>query len=381
MQNSNGQAYLLRSLSRLDKEIGQCNSLAERNVLFAKKAVGLARHAYIDEAKVLIVNLRAINLKYDPRLSAWIMFAEGLIEHSETLNNAKSKDKFIRSFLISQVANDRELASASAAWVAHCEFVAGRTKEASEHISKAFEWSTSEHNEARARACMLLADGFNMAGDPISAKSWYQQARAHAVKEGDIAMQNTMLFNTAAYHVAQLTLADCESGTSARDLKIVALEVASASNLNAALGISSLPSMIPIMRAELHVVERLWSEADRIFDQHIPELKSEGQERLLPKMYAQRAWSRANMGNSVGAADDLEVACAHIDQCSDFDDLAVLHFRLAGVGRLLKDEELERHHQAIASGYLEKFQEQQAEVTALFSPVAALALEKIKNPA
>lgn len=381
MQNSNSQAFLPRSLGRLDKEIGECKSLAERNVLFAKKAVGLARHAYIDEAKVLIANLRTINSKYDPRLSAWIMFSEGLIEHSETLNNAKCKDKFIRSFLISQVANDRELASASAAWVAHCEFVAGRTKEAAEHISKAFEWSTLEDNEARARACMLLADGFNMAGDPASAKSWYQQARTHAVKEGDIAMQNAMLFNTAAYHVAQLTLGDCIGVVSEHDLKIAALEVTSASNLNAALGISCLPSMIPIMRAELHVVERLWLEAARTFDQYIPLLKSEGQERLLPKMYAQRAWCRANIGDSVRAADDLHVACSQIGQCPDFDDLAVLHFRLAGVGRLLRDDDLERHHQAIASGYLEKFHEQQAEVTALFSPVAALALEKIKNPA
>lgn len=381
MENSNIQAFLPRSLSRLNKEIGECRSLAERNILFAKKAVGLARHSYIDEAKVLIADLRSINSKYDPRLSAWIMFSEGLIEHSETLNNAKSKDKFIRSFLISQVANDRELASASAAWVAHCEFVAGRTKQAAEHISKAFEWSTNEHNEARARACMLLADGFNMAGDPASAKSWYQQARTHAVMEGDIAMQNAMLFNTAAYHVAQLTLADCKGEVGDRQLKMVALEVASASNLNAALGISSLPSMIPIMRAELHVVEKLWLEANSIFDQYIPELKSEGQERLLPKMYAQRAWSRANMGDSTRATDDLHVACDHIGQCPDFDDLAVLHFRLAGVGRLLNDEDIERHHQAVASGYLEKFQEQQAEVTALFSPVAALALAKIKNPA
>lgn len=364
------QRISIRSIAQLDDRINNCSDLSERNILFTKKAVALTRHSFFEEAKDLLSKLRAINSKYDPRLSAWIMFAEGQIEHFETLNITRARDKFVRAHLISQVAKDRELASATSAWLAHCEFVNGRLHDAAAYLAKAFNWSSELKGEARGRACMVLADGFNMAGDTMTARHWYSVARVCAVEVGDIAMQNVMLFNSAAFHVAHLTLTDCVSTVSNDELKRTKLEVASAFNLNAALGITSLPSMIPIMLAEVLVIDREWSRAEREFSLHLPQLAAEGQSKQTHKIIAQRAWCRANIGNSDGARRDVQAASESSSENSDYDDLAVLHYRLAAAASVLNEAELHEHHRAIAEGYLFEFRGQQSKIRSLFTPIA-----------
>lgn len=376
MTNTGGNPFIPRALRRIDDQIQSCISATERNLLFAKKSIALAKHGYIEEAKAINLKLRDINDKYDPRLTAWIMFSEGIAEHSETLNNEKSKDKFIRSHLISQVAKDCELAGTSAAWVAHCAFVAGRTKEAASHLDKAFQLSDQDNNEARGRACMVLANGFNMAAESELSNHWYKLARTHAVNEGDIAMQNIMLYNATAFHVSQLTLTDCQSCLEPALLRRVVLEVASAYNLNSALGIRNLPSTISGMQAEMLVMTGDWADAEEMLSQTLPKLEGEGQAHLLPKMFAQRAWCRAKMGHSVDAISDMNNSCTIAEKCVDYDDLAILHFRLSGVGRVLGDSEIEQHHHSIATSYLKKFEEQQEEILELFSPVANRANEQ-----
>ena len=360
----------IRSITLLDEQINNCFDLAERNTLFAKKAAALTRHSFFEDAKNILSRLRTINSKYDPRLSAWIMFVEGQIEHFETLNITRARDKFVRAHLISQVAKDRELASATSAWLAHCDFVDGRLPDAAGYLAKAFNWSRELKGDARGRACMVLADGFNMAGDTITAKHWYSAARACAVEAGDIAMQNVMLFNSAAFHVSHLTLSDCVSTVTSEELKRTKLEVASASNLNAALGITSLSSMIPIMLAEVLVIEKEWSRAERDFSLHLPQLAAEGQSKQAHKITAQRAWCRANIGDRAGAHRDVQAASASSSENSDCDDLSVLHYRLAAASAILDEPELHEHHRVVADGYLVEFRGQQSNIRKLFTPIA-----------
>lgn len=375
------EQFTTRSLLNLDDQIKFCSNSSERFVLFAKKAGNLARLSNLADARDLVSELRHINREYEPRLSAWIIFAEGLIQHFSDLDNAKAKDKFHRAFLVSQLANDRELAGVSAAWMAHCELVAGKMSDAATHIKKAFEWSDPDCGEARGRASMVLADALNWAGDINAARHWYKQARIHAVRDGDIAMQNVMLFNGAAFGVSHLTLKDCLAPLDSNEWKRVSMEAASATNLNSALGIESLQTLVPMMQAELLIVQRKWQEALAILDANISEYLLEGQKRLLPKMLAQRAWCKANQGNFEQAMRDAQEAINSVDDCADLDDLAVLHFRISGVGRLATDAVIEVRHRMIAMDYMNMFRRQQAEILELLRPILESLTTETKNPA
>lgn len=381
MTVGSAEQYSSRSIQLVDAAILASSDAGERLVLFAKKAGSLARLSCLADARSLVKELRAANSAYDPRLSAWIIFAEGLIQHFDTLDNAKSKDKFYRAHLVSQMAGDRELAGASAAWMAHCELVEGRIEEAIKHVAIAFEWSDPDYGETRGRASMVLADSLNYAGQPDLARHWYREARNHAVHDGDIAMQNVMLFNAAVFGVANLTLKDCLDPVTESECKRTSMEVASAANLNAALGLESLSSLVPIMTAELLTAQHKWGQALALFDRNLPTFALEGQKRLQPKVLAQRAWCKANLDALDDARSDTLEALRLIDDCRDSDDLAVLHFRIAAVGSLLNDSEMQAHHQALAANSLHTFRQEQSKTLALLQDVITSIAKGTKNPA
>ena len=378
--NNPVDTFQSRSIQNLDIEIAQCQNSDKRLILFARKAGCLARHAYIAEAKSTIKELRLLNSEYDPKLSGWILFAEGLVEHFDRLDNTKSKDKFARALLLGQMANDAELAGAASAWMAFCEMIAGDIQTAIDHVIAAFEWSTPSSGEARGRASMVLADTFNWAGDTKAAKAWYKEARNHAIRDGDIAMQNVMLFNLAAFNVANLTLADCMSPAKSEELGYIHLEVSSSNNLNAALGIQTLSSLGPTMLAELNVVQRKWQDAITLFNSNIDEIERDGQARIVPKLIAQRAWCKANVGDMTGAREDIDLAISKIADCSDVDDLAVLHARIAGAGKILGEKAIESENSKFAFEFIGKFREQQCVTREILDAAMPRLLQALKNP-
>jgi len=369
--NNDAKRYFnSRIIDDLDTRIRATTSNQERNVLFAKKAFALARHSRVPEARQIIKDLRHINHAYEPRLSAWIMFAEGVIEHSERLDIAKSKDRINRAHLVGQAANDPSLAATSAAWLAHFAFVQGKYEESKSFLDKAFAWSTTEDTEARARASMILGAGFYFAGDLANAKAWLQAARDHAVKSGDIAMQNIILFNSSAFHVAHLTILDCFYNVNVAELRFALMSAQSVENLNRALGISSQPSMVPVQRAELLTIEKKWQSAIDIFNEHIGSSIEQDQSTLGPRFLAQRAWCKANIQDFLGAQADIDAATAAMEICSDPDDRCVLHMRISGSARLMGKAELAIDNERLGQEFFALHTDLQALVRERFSAVA-----------
>ncbi len=369
MKNDDIGTFSLRSIKVIDEKIRLSQNNLERLVLFAKRAGGLASHSYIAEAKATVVELRQTNTNADPRLTGWINFSEGLIEHFEKLDNKTAKNKFNRALLISQMVSDRELAGASAAWVAHCDFVDGNIAMAAANIVNSFVWSLPSEHETRARSSMLLADAFNAVDEISTSRRWFRVARDHAAQAGDIAMQNVMLFNIAAYSVARLTLDDCTHRVSASDRQRTTMEVASASNLNSALGISELPTMIPTMQLELNIVDRNWDLAIEAFTHHPSKILLDSPARLIPKLLSQRAWCYANLGDLVSAEHDLNHAIEIKCQCIDDDDLAVLYFRLGHVAEIIKQPQLSLSCNAEATKYLNLFRAHQEQIRNMLESV------------
>lgn len=363
--------FTSRIITNLDNEIRNATDNTRRNIAFAKKAFALARFSLISEAKTIIQQLRKINSAYEPRLSAWIMFAEGVIEHSHTLNLPKAKDRVLRGHLVAQAANDPGLAATAAAWLAYFSFVEGKYQESGAYLAKAFAWSIKEDWEARSRASMVIGQGYYFSGEPETAKIWFQRARNAAVDSGDIAMQSTILFNASAYHVAQLTLEDCIGPVRSEELHFALMSFNSASNLNTALGIMNQPSMVAMQRAELLTVAKRWDEAIALFDSQMEQCANEGQSMWVPKFHAQRAWCKANLSDHDGARWDLHIASARAAEISDPDDRAVLHLRLASVAQLLDERELADQHKFEGQKFFAIHRQHQQVVKAILNEVVA----------
>ena len=373
--------FIPRYLKNIQYQIENCTDQDGLNVLLAKKASYLARHSVVHEARAIIRGLRDRNKNYDPLLTGWTMLSEGLIIHFESLDNQGSRSKFSRSLMMGQVAQDNALTSASAAWLANSEYALGELKSSIEHLSMSIQLSQPMDGDIRGRALLLLGDMLYWCGKPDLARHWYRESRKHAVRDGDIAMQNIILFNTANYAVWNLTLKDCRGPLEHNDWRLVSLEVASARNLNSALRINNLPSLIPTMEAELKVIQRNWSESEGIFGKTLRQLGEEGLQRAVSKMFAQRAWCRANLGDKDGARSDIADALLQISDCEDLDDLFVLHSRVSSASTLVGDSDVSNRHHHIARECGQLFFDQQEQTYASLEQILDFLASEIKNPA
>lgn len=370
MSDDKKRYFSSRIIDSLDSQIRSCQSDAERNVLLAKKAFALARHSLILESRQIIRDLRSVNQNYEARLSAWIMFAEGIIEHSETYDLQKSRDRIIRAHLVGQAANDPTLAGTAAAWLADLDFLYGRYRDSADYLEKAFAWSRAQDSEARARASMVLGAAFYFCGDIPKGKHWIQAARSHAVASGDIAMQNIILFNNSALDVSRLTLLDCIGGVDESELRFALMSAQSVSNLNTALGIANQPSMIPVQRAELLTIQQEWSEAISIFNTHIESIRLQGQSKWISKYIAHRSWCKANIGDTLGARSDIAAAIDGAVIGTDPDDLYILHLRVANSADKIGDTTLADEQRRLGQQQLSTHEEHQKSVKEIFSPIA-----------
>lgn len=332
MSNGGDGAISSRGLEQLSRLIETSANQDERSLLIAKKAGALARLSRLDEARHLVAELRAFNTKFEPRLSAWIMFAEGLIEHFSSLS-ASASGRFRRAHAVSVAAGDNELAALTSAWIANSDFIEGNLSAIATHLGDAFALVRPTDWETLARACLVVADSLNWSGSTEKAKVWYQRARGHAIACGDIAMQSVVLFNLASFHVSHLVLRDCETPNSvlATDLRSAGMEIESISNLDRGLGVRSLTSMVPMLRAELVSLQRNWRAALDLFNLNLPLASEQGQARLVAKWVSERAWCKVNSGDIAGARIDAEAALERAEEGSELDDLFVLYARTADV--------------------------------------------------
>jgi hypothetical protein len=380
MMSDSRPPLTLRSIDQWDRAIAAAGSAQERLVLTARKAGALARLSRFDESRELVTELRSQNLGFDPRLSAWIIFCEGLDSHFSSLATGSALDRFRRAYAIAVASGDRELSAISAAWAANEEFVAGRAASAIEQVRAAFAWADVDNAEARARANLVVADLLSWAGQGERAKKWYTAARACAIEGGDLAMQSVVLFNSAAFHVANLVIADCMGTCAPSHLREIELEVNSVANLDRGIGIDSLTTMVPLLLADIRACEGRWSDALRLFQIHIDHLAEQGQSRLVSRFLAQLAWCKLNSSDVQGAIDDMRSALAHAQDGCDLDDLFVLYERAARLQRALGDEKGAIDHHFAASRCIASFAAQQGVISEMLQPLLDRLPEQKTRP-
>ncbi len=247
-------------LLKIEADLRSTVTPADRGKLLARKSAYLARIGKFEDSKSIVCELRRdFGDSRSGNVTIWIMLTEGLIHYYENLG-LEAHDRIARAQLLSKAIGDGELAATTSAWRAHIEFERSDFRAMAASIESAFKFMTSENYAAQTRVSMVLSDCHFLCGDRAGGQKWFLRSRDTALKEGDQASIEALLYNKAAFALAWLR-AQCCFGPIAHDqLSLLRLELASARNLQDMAGINALAHVVHLCEARLLLLEEKYEE-------------------------------------------------------------------------------------------------------------------------
>ena len=297
----------------------------DRWIFRAQRTCALARLGRIEAARLEIRDLRALNTSFEPKLTAWILLAEGLCDHFASLST-DAIDQFKRAHGLGCAIGDLEIRSLAAAWIGASEFLMGRHEAAALRAAEAIKHSPTNGHLARSRAHLVLANCLYGFGSESLAARHYAKARSSAVDAHDISMQSAILYNLAAFRLWRLSFEDAFGVPLVADeVHLAALEVESIGNLDKGLQIASLQAMVPLLRAQLRLIGTRWAEADAIYS----EFAHGSTRRLTPRYLAEQSHCKAMLCLREQALELAAQAQDLVTEKTELDDRAVCHARLS----------------------------------------------------
>ena len=341
-----------RLIERLDAQIAQAEEVFERECLKSRRAAVLARHGQFAEARFALAGLRSQSQRLrNPVLSAWVAFVDGLIEHCESLNPT-ARAKFRRAYDLAATAGDAELHALCAAWLAMTDFNASDVEATVAHAQEALRIAPADHHAARARAALVMASAWRVAGDDERAIPWYKVARQHAATEGDVSLVSVLLHNMAAFQAGRISLEGAFDRADLVDAQRVLLEAESTGNYDAGVGNGQLMAEVPLLRAQLMTVLGQYDAAIAMFDAQLPRARAEGQVHREARFLADAVFAEVKLGRLDEAVKRLRAITAVLPLMTEHDDLAATHARLAVATRALGRTEQADAHAAQAQAAL-----------------------------
>lgn len=248
-------------LLRIDQELSTVADDCARSRLLSRKAGYLARVGRFDEAKQIVAALRKdFGGGHSGRATLWIMLTEGLLQHFEMMG-PQALDRLNRALVLGVAMEDAEVISLAAAWKAHIEFETSNFDSMFLSLKTAIENSTDADHEARARIFMVLCDAALLCGDRQRGQRWFLRSRDHALKDGDQASIEALLYNRAAFNLAWLRARRCFGPLASEELSLVRMEISSARNLQEMTGIVALTHFVHTCDARLLILEGKYEEA------------------------------------------------------------------------------------------------------------------------
>ena len=348
-----------RLLDRLDAQIARAEEVFERECLKSRRAAVLARHGQFSEARFALAGLRSQSQRLrNPVLSAWVAFVDGLIEHCESLNPT-ARAKFRRAYDLAATAGDADLHALCAAWLAMADFNASDVQATVAHAQEALRMAPADSHAARARAALVVASAWRVAGDDERAIPWYKVARQHADTEGDVSLVSVLLHNMAAFQVGRISLEGAFERADLADAQRVLLEAESTGNYDAGVGNGQLMAEVPLLRAQLMTVLGQYEAAVVLFDAQLPRARAEGQVHREARFLADALFAEVKLGRLDEAVKRLRAVNAALPLMSEHDDVAATHARLAVATRALGRPEQADAHASEARAALERHRAEQ----------------------
>ena len=346
----------------------------ERSVYRAQWAGAMARLGHIAQARAEIADLRAINATYSPGPTTWILIAEGLADHYESLS-VRALDRFRRAYGLAKSFGEDDILRAlprrgsarASSWLANME--APRTMPL-----RRSRIAPAKGSLALSRAHLVLANMLYTLGAHADSTPHYARARQFAIDARDISMQSAVLYNVAAFRIARLSLEDALGSSVHDEIAIAELELNSVANLDVGIGVDSLRAMIPLLRAQIMLVKKEWAEANLYYLRAIPEAATYGQTRWESRFLAEQAQCLAMLGKPKDAEELISKAVANLSERIDLDDLAACHARLALCFSSLGDSASSGLHRDFAKTHAAKYAAWQLRWRVQVEPVISLVL-------
>ncbi|MEO8056741.1 MAG: hypothetical protein ABI671_00350 [Burkholderiales bacterium] len=334
-----------RLLLRLEAGIANAKYELEADCLRAERAAYLARLGRFEEVRA---ELNALRERYEDRpnvqMSVWLNLVEGLTIHSKEMGQA-ARDKVLRAHALSGAAGLVQMRALSAAWLAHMDFLLADIVSMARHAEEALTLADESHDSARARACLVVAQGYHQGGRLDLALPWYFSARQHAISDGDDAMLSALMHNMAWLRASNLRQEQVLGTRPSGESDFALLSAQSTAHYDLLVGATNLQGHIPILQAKLLVSTGRARDALVLFDEHLQTVLRQGLGRLQADLIADRAWCRVQLGQITEARDDADLAESNIAVDGQFDDRAFAHSRLVEVFSALGDSEAAERHQ------------------------------------
>lgn len=354
-----------RLLARLDSQITRTRDPVELACLRAERAGFLGRHGQVELAHGLLQEIqRQFSQRPHVAVSGWVALAEGQIEHYTRLASI-AHDRFQRAHALSAAAGLTALQALSAAWLAHSEDVRGARDRMARLCAEALRLAEPEHHAARWRAALTLAGAFHFAGRFDLAQPWYAAARSHAMADGDEVGLSALMYNQASLRSAEARFAAAFGGECRPETASALLGAESTRRFDAVIGLQSLRWLVPMLRAQLEVLEGRHEEALALIDEHWPQCEPQWRARMQGPVLADRAWCELQMGRRDTALADAQRAATALQDPCDVDDRALAHARLAQIFEALGEEASAAEHNAAAARDCETHREAQHALAAL----------------
>ena len=361
-----------RLRSALDARIAKTRDPVHNACLRAERATLLARQGHLDEARA---ELAIIHSRYDGRpnavVSAWVSLAEGLVAFYGDFSTS-AREKMLRALALSSAVGDKSVRVLSAAWLAHMNYLEQDFEPMVRNLSLALTEAPPGDDTARARACLVMAQGYHWANRFELAQPWYGKARQHATNEGDETMLSALMHNMAWLHASQARRLAVSGATNREELRRVLLGAESTGHFDQRVGTASLRSLVPILRAHVLTLLDRYADALELFEAHLDSALAEGLGRIQCGMLAEIAWCRVNDGDLAGARRDALSVQGQIVESVQPDERAAAHGRLVQVFNALNDQAAAEHHCARADASWELHTQRQLRLITLLSQTAGM---------
>jgi hypothetical protein len=236
-------------------------NVGKRDSLLAQKAAYLARIGRFDAARKIVGELRSTYADgHSGALTVRIMIAEAMLHLYESFN-PNALDRLRRAQFISQMMREKSLIALTSAWKSHLEFENSLFEEMFRSLRLARENSSEGDHSSQTRYCMVLCEVSMLSGNKDSGQYWFMKVRDHALKDGDQASIDGLLYNKAAFGLAWLRVEKCFGRLDREALQRLRFELTSSRNYQTLTQIKAMAEQVTLCEARLSILEEDYPSA------------------------------------------------------------------------------------------------------------------------
>lgn len=314
----------------------------ERFLAKARIAAYYARRGEEDEAKAIISSVRSQPREaFGAPLLSLVNIAEGLISFKAGDTGA-GVEKWLRARALALSFSYAEGISIASAWLAFAAYQTEEEVVMAAHMRDAIENGFSEYPQAASRIYLTLGLCFHYCGDYEKARKYYLRCHAAATLCGDEIEVSALIHDTAAMSIYVKRCAQFAQVTDAGGRSGISTKLESVLSYEELVGISSLPSLSPILLAQEWLLEQRWADAIELIDKNLERSEADGYARLIPGLLADRALCRKMLGERGAAIADMDSSLRYAASAKlHRDDLALFCSRLSEVHGLCGNSQQE----------------------------------------